>query len=611
MIILDPTAISDASFSRASTATYVDTLGVMQTADINALRFTHDPSDLTLGARALVEPAATNQWDYSNFNSAGWGAGGGTRTINAALAPDNTMSATKFDDTGASSSPSPTNRAFTVVASEMVNSFFVKAGTATIRTFGYYNLTTSVNMVFAYFDFSTGTFSHYVGDSSGWTADPWPNGWFRIVMPLTGMVAGQAIAAYHGRSGAAGVGATDTWYLWGADLRIGTVLDSHIPSPGAGTATRAADIVGASGTVLGSNVPENDAPVRSAAIVYAIGDQVVESHSIYQSKIGTRSAVTMTIAAPAVVTWAAHALPADTPISFTTTGALPTGLVAGTTYYVKSPNTNDFNLSLTPGGAAITTTGSQSGVHTATAGQNFNRTVSDLTYWQLISATNQRKMVDQYNNTQTTNADVIILTFTPRQIAQGVYLGGLDADTVSVVMEDTNDGIVYSATESLVISNSESSLFNWLFRRIRRKTYFFTGALPVYSNARITITLRRTGGTAKCGMCVVGPLIDIGMSQYGLSTEIKDYSSSIFAFDGTSSTIERGYAKLMSVDLYIANDQIDFVQEQLADFRARNVVYVGATMYGSAINYGRFTSFKNVITYPNYSIMALSIQGTV
>ncbi|NTG48575.1 hypothetical protein G6M04_14375 [Agrobacterium rhizogenes] len=78
------------------------------------------------------------------------------------------------------------------------------------------------------------------------------------------------------------------------------------------------------------------------------------------------STVTMTIAAPGVVSWTAHGLIAGTPVKFTTTGALPTGLTAGTTYYVVNPTTDAFSVAATPGGSAITTTGTQSGVHTAT-----------------------------------------------------------------------------------------------------------------------------------------------------------------------------------------------------------------------------------------------------
>ena len=76
--------------------------------------------------------------------------------------------------------------------------------------------------------------------------------------------------------------------------------------------------------------------------------------------------VTMTIATPGVVTWTSHGRSANDPIKFSTTGALPTGFVAGTTYYVvgASITTNTFQLSATAGGTAINTTGTQSGVHT-------------------------------------------------------------------------------------------------------------------------------------------------------------------------------------------------------------------------------------------------------
>jgi hypothetical protein len=64
--------------------------------------------------------------------------------------------------------------------------------------------------------------------------------------------------------------------------------------------------------------------------------------------------VTVSIASPAVVTLATHGLSAgDTFVPFTT-GALPTGLTAGTTYYVLSALTaNTFTVAATAGGTAI------------------------------------------------------------------------------------------------------------------------------------------------------------------------------------------------------------------------------------------------------------------
>ena len=74
---------------------------------------------------------------------------------------------------------------------------------------------------------------------------------------------------------------------------------------------------------------------------------------------------TVTIASPAVVT-SPFSLPNGSPVIFTNSGypsALPTGLSPGTIYYVINTTGNTFNLALTAGGAAITTTGTQSGDH--------------------------------------------------------------------------------------------------------------------------------------------------------------------------------------------------------------------------------------------------------
>jgi hypothetical protein len=76
--------------------------------------------------------------------------------------------------------------------------------------------------------------------------------------------------------------------------------------------------------------------------------------------------VTISNAAPGVVTWTGHTLTENTGVKFTTTGTLPNPLVAGTVYYVQNPAANTFELSATVDGASITTTTAGAGVHTAT-----------------------------------------------------------------------------------------------------------------------------------------------------------------------------------------------------------------------------------------------------
>ena len=83
----------------------------------------------------------------------------------------------------------------------------------------------------------------------------------------------------------------------------------------------------------------------------------------WDATIGYRTTIaTVTIAVPGVVTFVT-AIPNNTAVQLLTTGALPTGLVPGTVYYVINASSTTCNLAATAGGAAINTTGTQSGTH--------------------------------------------------------------------------------------------------------------------------------------------------------------------------------------------------------------------------------------------------------
>lgn len=104
--------------------------------------------------------------------------------------------------------------------------------------------------------------------------------------------------------------------------------------------------------------------------------QAIEDCQPYQFKVewggdcAPESVVEISVGTPGVVTWQGHGQVAGQPVVFTNEGgALPTGLTAGTVYYVSATGltANSFSVSATPGGAAIATTAAGSGVDTATA----------------------------------------------------------------------------------------------------------------------------------------------------------------------------------------------------------------------------------------------------
>ena len=95
-------------------------------------------------------------------------------------------------------------------------------------------------------------------------------------------------------------------------------------------------------------------------------DQLVYSVEKYAT-----ATVTISNATPGVVSWTAHGLENGQRVQLTTTGGLPTGLSASTTYFVAGKGADDFKLSTSLANAAagtyINTSSAGSGVHTCTA----------------------------------------------------------------------------------------------------------------------------------------------------------------------------------------------------------------------------------------------------
>jgi hypothetical protein len=92
----------------------------------------------------------------------------------------------------------------------------------------------------------------------------------------------------------------------------------------------------------------------------------------YWSKLpGSYATITTTFASD-LVNWTAHGLPEGTPVIFSTSGVdLPLGIVAGTTYYVRNPNTNDFQISTSPNGTILDILDDGTGTHTGLANPIF------------------------------------------------------------------------------------------------------------------------------------------------------------------------------------------------------------------------------------------------
>lgn len=95
-------------------------------------------------------------------------------------------------------------------------------------------------------------------------------------------------------------------------------------------------------------------------------DVLAYTVDVYQS-----ATVTISNATPGVVTWTGHGLLSGQQVQFTTTGGLPTGLSASTSYWITVIDANTFKVSTSfanaQAGTFVNTSSAGSGTHTCTA----------------------------------------------------------------------------------------------------------------------------------------------------------------------------------------------------------------------------------------------------
>jgi hypothetical protein len=173
----------------------------------------------------LSEPARTNVVLYSEeFDNAYWTKSGVIITANttATTAPDGTFTADKFipDTNGAVTHN--INRTTGLPSNAYTFSVFAKAGEETTFSMWLVNAA-SINAVF---DLSTGTYTASSGSTASMTA--FPNGWYRC--SVYNATPGTT-AHIFGRTGGAFAGNNvNGFFIWGAQLEVGTYPTSYIPT---------------------------------------------------------------------------------------------------------------------------------------------------------------------------------------------------------------------------------------------------------------------------------------------------------------------------------------------------------------------------------------------
>lgn len=231
-------------------------------------------------------------------------------------------------------------------------------------------------------------------------------------------------------------------------------------------------------------------------------------------------------------------------------------------------------------------------------------------WWLLIGKTNRYRMFDEVTNTQTSKADEITFTVGVAERFAALSLLNLDARQVIVTVEAS--GLeVYNRTFDLINSAAESTYYAYFFEPLNFATELTVLDLPNFANSEITVQILNTGFTARCGLCVIGRQDELGISNYGITVDLIDFSTVRRAFDGSVIYNKRSSSKLMNVNFYVPTDLCSVTLKKCDDLRGRPVLYLGDESRGSTYVYGIASRTREAINFATESLFEMTIDGFI
>jgi hypothetical protein len=370
------------TFTRASSATYVGSDGLIKTAATNEPRFDHNPTTgESLGL--LPEEQRTNLLLQSQDFSTTWTNSGSSENVNVIAAPDGTLTADALVDTTVSEVHNLAQSVAGLAGSTAYTfSCFMKKGS---KDFGLLSFTPNASWAAGagaavFFNLANGT----VGTTTNATGtiQAFPNGWYRCTATATtaaspGTVSMRIGASLNGSAQTYAGAADEALYLWGAQLEAGAFPTSYIPTTTAAV-TRSADVASITGTNFSSWYRQDEGTFFSLS---SVPSPAAYTGRIYTAGVGTDniSAFRQSDFQPVLRFRVSNADQALLGLGATWTDSLPRRL--GQVYRV-----DDFAGAVNGGSVSVDTSGSLPTVSALSIGNQdsasfFNGHIRRLTFW--------------------------------------------------------------------------------------------------------------------------------------------------------------------------------------------------------------------------------------
>lgn len=230
MDLIIPQTLGTSVLTRSSKAAYYNSAGLLTFAANDTLRVGYNPANLSAPPTPVIEAAATNVYNETeDFGVAVWNRSNATVAPHAAKAPDGTYTAIALIENTANNNHTIDRSNFVTTSTSSVCSVYLKARE---RTSAYIRTTSSGSTGSTVsFDLSAGTYTVITQGTPALTPimQNVGNGWYRCSVAQAANTVNFIIGTYNGGISYTGDGSSGI-YVWGAQIEMGAIPTSYIPS---------------------------------------------------------------------------------------------------------------------------------------------------------------------------------------------------------------------------------------------------------------------------------------------------------------------------------------------------------------------------------------------
>lgn len=270
----------------------------------------------------------------------------------------------------------------------------------------------------------------------------------------------------------------------------------------------------------------------------------------------------------------------------------------------------------------VTSTTNFPKVYQSLQGGNIGNTPTEENslWWSEVSYSNKYALFDGTNSLQSISTGSCIIKIKPTVAINSIALVNSDIGQYSIKVYKSDNLLipVYTKTEVLnkvnnwlqyidfgaFVLNSEKSFIPPIIQDIKIKgSYEVHIELSPPENKPL-----------KIGELIIGNTFNLGLTQRGIGTGVQDYSVKETDSFGNVLLVERAFTKRINCEILIKNTNLNSVQRMFYNLRAKSVLWIPTNdknLSEATIIYGYYKSFSTVLSYPDYSVCSLEIEGLI